>query len=111
MPTSLVNLHHYKVVGKGGRHMLEKQPHHLGIGRRKNERYHFAFRWRYSSIHVGIFTNDLMCGVWSHSRRSPSTPGDTDATTSSFILTHLQDRSLIVGLSCGERCLNRLRKV
>src|ERR1700732_2773208 len=99
MPPSLIDLHHNKGVGKGGRYMLEKQTHHLGIGRRKNERGHFAFRWRHSSVDVGIFTNDLMCGVWSDSRRSPGTPRGTDATKSAFIFSHLQDRSLIVGLS------------
>ncbi len=37
MPARLIHLHHHKVLGIGARHMLKKQIHHLGIGRRKDE--------------------------------------------------------------------------
>src|SRR2546428_11101071 len=37
MPARLIYLHHHKVLGIGARHMLKKQIHHLGIGRRKDE--------------------------------------------------------------------------
>src|SRR6266699_1150529 len=43
MPPSLIDLHHHKVFRKGGGHMLQKQAHHLRIGRGQNERGHLAF--------------------------------------------------------------------
>jgi hypothetical protein len=42
MPSSLIDLHHHKVLRKRGGHMLQKQTHHLGIGRGQYERGHFA---------------------------------------------------------------------
>ena len=37
MPTRLIDLHHHKVFLIGLGHMLQKQTHHLRIGRRKDE--------------------------------------------------------------------------
>src|SRR6266852_1994722 len=42
MPSSLIDLHHHKVLRKRGGYMLQKQTHHLRIGRGQNERGHFA---------------------------------------------------------------------
>src|SRR6266699_348562 len=72
MPPSSIDLHYHKVLGKRGRHMLQKQIHHLGIGRGENERGHFPFRWRYSRIDVGIVAYDL---TW----RPGLTPGGAQA--------------------------------
>src|SRR5438876_11451683 len=37
MPACLIHLHHHKVLGKGGRYVLQKQTHHLCVSRRKDE--------------------------------------------------------------------------
>ena len=89
MPPSLIDLHHHKEFRKGAGHMLQKQTHHLRIGRGQNERRHFAFRWCHSSIDVGVFAHDLMWRLRPHSRRSPGTSRDAHATEAAFIFSHL----------------------
>src|SRR5256885_1162949 len=98
MPPSLIDLYDQKVFRKGGGPMLEKHTHHLGIGRGENERRHFAFRWRHSSIDMGIVAHDLTWNLRPHSRRSPGMSGDADATEATFIFGHLQHWSLVVRL-------------
>src|SRR6266700_3371399 len=89
MPSSLIDLHHHKVLRISGGHMLQKHIHHVGIGRGQNERRHFAFRWRHSRIDVGVFAHDLMWRLRPHSRRSPGTSRDAHATEAAFIFGHL----------------------
>src|SRR6266566_79200 len=79
MPTRLIDLHHHKVLLIGLGHMLQKEIHHLGIGRRKDERGHFPFCGSHGGIHIGILTNKLLWRVRPDARRSPGSSGDAQA--------------------------------
>jgi hypothetical protein len=79
--------------------MLQKEIHHLCIGRRKDERGHFTFCGSHGSIHIGILTNKLLWRVGSDARGSPGSSGDTQAAKAAFIFGHLQHWPLIGGLS------------
>jgi hypothetical protein len=89
MPSSSIDLHHHKVLCKGAGHMLQKHIHHLGIGRRQNERGHFALCWRHRRIDVGVLAHDVMWRARSDSRGSPGTSRDAHAAEAGFIFGHL----------------------
>src|SRR5260370_23673223 len=111
MPTRLIHLHHHKVLLISLGHMLQKETHHLRVGRGKDEQGHFAFRRRHRGIHIGILTNKLLWSVGPDARGSPGSCGDAQAAKTALIFGHLQQRSLIGGLSRAQGCLDLLLEV
>ncbi len=111
MPTRLIDLHHHKVLLICFGHLLQKQTHHLGIDRRKDERGHEAFCGSHGGIHIGILTKKLLWRVRPDARRSPGSSGDAQAAKAALIFGHLQHRSLIGGRSRAQGCLDLVLEV
>src|SRR5574342_965938 len=106
MPSGLIHLHHDKIVFKGLSHMLQEAIHHCRISPRQDQRGHLALCWSHSRVCVGIVPHDLSWASRSDARGSPSTSGLTDPTEATFILSHLQHRSLISRVTGGYRRLD-----
>src|SRR6266567_6383371 len=73
--------------------------HHGGVSSGQDQRGQFPLLWSHGCIDVGIFTHDLSWGARPHAGRSPSAPRLTDPAKTTLILSHLQHRSLIGGLT------------
>src|SRR5260370_35560235 len=90
---------------------LQKQPYHLRIGRRKDEGGHCALCGSHGGMHIGILTKKLLWRVGPDARGSPGSSGDAEAAKAPLIFGHLQQRSLIGGLSGAQGCLALLLEV
>ena len=82
------------------------QLHHGSIGRRQHQGRRFAFGGGDRRIDVGIFPHHLPRGTRPDARRRPGPSRDADSSKTTLVFGYLQDRSLILWGTGGDRRLD-----